>query len=139
MCALYSRHTPPPGESSHTYSAPTCSLYPPYPQPHENRRFYHRTFARTHPQKTFGGVVQVAALLCGADGEVLSTLACLVRPGLKAIEPGATKVHGITQGKAMVYGLEIPALQGVAGRSMIAPMRVATCLSEWSLRWLELR
>lgn len=90
-------------------------------------------------KKTFGGVVQVAALLCGADGEVLSTLACLVRPGLKAIEPGATKVHGITQGKAMVYGLEIPALQGVAGRSMIAPMRVATCLSEWSLRWLELR
>ena len=57
-------------------------------------------------------MVQVAALLCGEDGEVLSTLACLVRPGLKAIEPDATKVHGITQGKANAnaYGLEATAV-----------------------------
>jgi DNA polymerase-3 subunit epsilon len=60
-------------------------------------------------------VVQLAALLCGDDGGALSTLACLVRPGLKAIEAGAAKVHGITQEKANVYGLEAPAVLAAFG------------------------
>ena len=55
-------------------------------------------------------VVQLAALLCSDDGEVLSTLSCLVRPDLKAIQPGAAKVHGITQAKANAHGLEVHAV-----------------------------
>ena len=106
MCPLQSTHTSPWREHPHIFCANLQSLpalsatprkptiLPPHVRPHFTRK------------KTFGGVVQVAALLCGADGEVLSTLACLVRPGLKAIQPGATKVHGITQAKANAHGLE---------------------------------
>lgn len=60
-------------------------------------------------------VVQLAALLCSDDGEVLSTLSCLVRPDLKAIQPGAAKVHGITQAKANAHGLGASPVLGAFG------------------------
>ncbi len=72
-----------------------------------------RRFEAEDPEQP--DVVQLAALLCGDDGEVLSTLSCLVRPDLKAIQPGAAKVHGITQAKANAHGLEAPAVLGVFG------------------------
>lgn len=72
-----------------------------------------RRFEAEDPEQP--DVVQLAALLCGDGGEVLSTLACLVRPGIKAIEPGAAKVHGITQEKAIAHGLEAPAVLSAFG------------------------
>ncbi len=72
-----------------------------------------RRFEAEDPEQP--DVVQLAALLCGDDGEVLSTVSCLVRPDLKAIQPGAAKVHGITQAKANAHGLEAPAVLGAFG------------------------
>jgi DNA polymerase-3 subunit epsilon len=72
-----------------------------------------RRFEAEDPEQP--DVVQLAALLCGDDGEVLSTVSCLVRPDLKAIQPGAAKVHGITQAKANAHGLEAPAVLSAFG------------------------
>jgi hypothetical protein len=79
-----------------------------------------RRFEAEDPEQP--DVVQLAALLCGDDGGVLSTVSCLVRPNLKAIQPGAAKVHGITQAKANAHGLEAPAVPGGVGQSMKALM-----------------
>ena len=72
-----------------------------------------RRFEAEDPEQP--DVVQLAALLCSDDGEVLSTLSCLVRPDLKAIQPGAAKVHGITQAKANAHGLGAHAVLGTFG------------------------
>jgi len=65
-----------------------------------------RRFEAEDPQQP--DVVQLAALLCGDDGKVLSSLSVLLRPALRPIEPGAAKVHGITQAMAQEHGLEAP-------------------------------
>lgn len=72
-----------------------------------------RRFEAEDPEQP--DVVQLAALLCSDDGGVLSTLSCLVRPDLKAIQPGAAKVHGITQAKANAHGLEAPPVLAAFG------------------------
>lgn len=71
-------------------------------------------------------IVEVAALLCDAAGNIIDRYQAIVRPNGWEISPEMTAIHGISQEQAMDEGIpEIEALEGFLAIHTLAGIRVA--------------
>lgn len=71
-------------------------------------------------------IVEVAALLCDADGKILERYQAIVRPNGWEITPEMTAIHGISHEQAMDEGIpEIEALDGFLAIHTQAAIRAA--------------
>ncbi|UZZ09003.1 3'-5' exonuclease [Ectopseudomonas mendocina] len=71
-------------------------------------------------------IVEVAALLCDAAGNIIDRYQAIVRPNGWEISPDMTAIHGISQEQAMDEGIpEIEALEGFLAIHARASIRAA--------------
>ncbi|WP_322979162.1 3'-5' exonuclease [Pseudomonas sp. C11] len=71
-------------------------------------------------------IVEVAALLCDAAGNIIDRYQAIVRPNGWEISPEMTEIHGISQEQAMDEGIpEIEALEGFLAIHARAGIRAA--------------
>ncbi|PIA74273.1 3'-5' exonuclease [Ectopseudomonas toyotomiensis] len=71
-------------------------------------------------------IVEVAALLCDAEGNIIDRYQAIVRPNGWEISPEMTEIHGISQEQAMDEGIpEIEALEGFLAIHARASIRAA--------------
>ncbi|MFV3386651.1 3'-5' exonuclease [Pseudomonas sp. NY15364] len=71
-------------------------------------------------------IVEVAALLCDAEGKILERYQAIVRPNGWEISPDMTAIHGISQEQAMDEGIpETEALEGFLAIHARASIRAA--------------
>lgn len=71
-------------------------------------------------------IVEVAALLCDAEGNIIDRYQAIVRPNGWEISPDMTAIHGISQEQAMDEGIpEIEALDGFLAIHARATIRAA--------------
>lgn len=71
-------------------------------------------------------IVEVASLLCDAEGNIIDRFQAIVRPNGWEISPEMTAIHGISQEMAMDVGIpEIEALDGFLALHSRASIRAA--------------